>query len=215
MTIQSGVFNNKIMGNSEEIPFVDWDSTSGVNCGNGWGKCSDFAEIYMNMLNLNPYNPILGEIQYDFINEFVNYAGPNALKLHENRLRAPWCAGVNAWSQDYTYNCGVMGPEWFEMFITKNEYYNYGMIPCYGHYGSTYGYCSCNIYFPPGKLKPYAPYVDDDYYYSSSKWHHTFKFCEGIDFTICCAQNSCISESEGPIQKFINLVVNDPFNWDD
>lgn len=84
-----------------------------------------------------------------------------------------------------------------------------------GHYGSTYGYCSCNIYFPPGKLKPYAPYVDDDYYYSSSKWHHTFKFCEGIDFTICCAQNSCISESEGPIQKFINLVVNDPFNWDD
>lgn len=215
MTIQSGVFKTKLMGSNKDIPFVDWDSTSGVSCGNAWGKCSDFAEIYMNMLSLNPRNPLLYDIQHDFINEFINYAGPNATKLHENRLRAPWCAGVNAWSQDYTYNCGVMGPDWFEFMITKNSYNNYGMIPCYGHLGSTYGYCSCNVYFPPGDIRPYPPYKNNNYYYSSPKWKHKFKFSEGMEFTICCAQNSCISESDGPIQKFINLVVKDPFNWND
>ena len=45
MTIQSGVFNNKIMGNSEKIPFVDWDSTSGVNCGNGCRNIYEYVKF--------------------------------------------------------------------------------------------------------------------------------------------------------------------------
>jgi hypothetical protein len=48
----------------------------------------------------------------------------------------------------------------------------------------------------------------------ANEWSLVFEFAGGLEFTISCAQNSCISESQGPIQHFIYEVVKDPFKWD-
>lgn len=200
---------------SGKVTFFDWDSSSGVSCGNGWGKCSDMAEIYMNMCSYNALNPIMpSEINKQYIDAFINYIGPNANSLFNNKIRAPYCAGVQAWSQDYTYNCGFMGPDWFTLYDKPNSNKEYGVIPCYGHLGATYGFCSCHIYFPGGKLLPYPPYKNKYWAYSNpEKWNLTFSFSGGYEFTISCAQNSCMSDSSGPIQQFIASVIEDPFIW--
>ena len=139
---------------------------------------------------------------------------------------APYCLGGQAWSQGLTYNCGAMGPDWFYM-LNENPgpYYQnpdwkngkIGVIPCYGHLGATYGYCSCHIYFPKGVQKAYPPLINDDYAYvnpeKAKTWSFTFEFVEGLEFTMSCTQNSCTSESQGPIQHFIYEVVKDPFKW--
>lgn len=219
--------------NGEMIQFYDWDAASGLMDGNAWGKASNMAEIYMNILSPNADNPVIDkEIQKEFVNEFINYMGPNWKTLYNNKLRAPWCAQTQAWSQNYTYNCGVMGPDWFS-FTDKNPYdmnsSDYGTIPCYGHLGSTWGYNSCNVYFPGGTIKAYRPWVDDKNpnYCSNNdpknwvckkknnNWTLTFKFCGGNEFTISCVQNSVLSESMGPVQQFLWEVIKDPFNWND
>ena len=41
-----------------EYKFLDWDSSSGVSCGNAWGKCTNVAEIYMNILSPDADNSI-------------------------------------------------------------------------------------------------------------------------------------------------------------
>ena len=204
----------------ELIQFYDWDAASGLLDGNTWGKPSNMAEIYMNIMSPNADNPIISkEIQKEFVNQFINYMGPNWKTLYNNKLRAPWCLQTQAWSQNYTYNCGVMGPDWFA-FTDSNSDQNYGTIPCYGHYGSTWGYNSCNVYFPGGKIKPYQPWVDDEYanYWSGNSknknWSLTFKFCGGNEFTISCVQNSVLTESDGPVQQFLWEVIQDPFKWD-
>ena len=219
----------------EMIQFYDWDAASGLMDGNIWGKPSNMAEIYMNVLSPNADNPILDkEIQKDFVNEFINYMGPNWKTLYNNKLRSPWCAQTEAWGHGYTYNCGVMGPDWFQFTdinYDKNTTKSYGTIPCYGHLGSTWGYNSCNVYFPGGEIKPYQPLIDDkgsnNYYCSNydakngtcntkgNNWNLTFKFSGGNEFTISCVQNSVLSESMGPVQQFLWEVIKDPFNWDE
>ena len=191
-------------------PFADWDSSSGVSCGNGWGKCSDMAEIYMNILSPNADNPVMGkEIQKIFTEQFTNYNGSNSMILDNNRIRSPFCSGSNAWGQDSTYNCGVMGPDWF-YFMDYNET---GYIPCYGHLGSTDGFNSCHTYFPGGVIKPYPPWANDKTSYNNKNWTVKFDFCGKNEFTLSCTQNSVLTESDGPIQQFIWEVLNDPFNW--
>jgi hypothetical protein len=214
-TLNAGVYNRKIRGTKLPVPFVDWDASSGVSCGNCWGKCTSMAEIYMNILSPNAENSLIAnEIQELFVNTFINYNGRNALELDKNKIRAPWCLGANAWSQEYTYNCGVMGPDWFYLYDYPLSYTNYGVIPCYGHLGATYGYCSCTLYFPSGILKPYTPLKNNSYAYSKQSWTNKFDFCGQNEFTISCVQNSCVSESKGPTQQFVTMVLNDPFKWD-
>ena len=138
---------------------MDWDSSSGVSCGNGLGKCSDMTEIYMNILSPNGDNPIIDdkELQKEFTYNFTNYNGDNWKNLWHNKLRAPWCLGANVWSQNMTYNCGVMGPDWFTIYDDPNSYNKYGIIPCYGHLGATYGFISGHAYFPGGQISGYKP----------------------------------------------------------
>lgn len=203
--------------------FVDWDSSSGMLCGNGWGTASDMAEIYMNIFSPTADHPIMGkEIQRHYVDAFLRYNGPNAQELYQNQLQPPLCLGVQAWSQGGTYNCGSMGPDWFGL-TDFNSYTSYGTLPVYGHLGDTYGYCSCHIYFPPGKLTAWEPLKNStDYYFTTNtageyvpdpNWNLTFEFSGGMEFTMSCAQNSCISESQGPIQQFIWEVIKDPFKW--
>tara|TARA_R110002074_G_scaffold392338_1_gene577782 strand:+ start:43 stop:2469 length:2427 start_codon:yes stop_codon:yes gene_type:complete len=212
----------------KKLNFVDWDSSSGVMCGNGWGTCSGMAEIYMNIFSPTADHPIMPkEVQKSYVENFLQYQGPNWRALYNNKLRAPFCMGGQAWSQGYTYNCGSMGPDWFYImnrdpgpwFQTKDwNDGNAGVIPCYGHLGDTYGYCSCHIYFPGGTLKAYHPLKNNSWAYvnptKADEWSLVFEFSGGLEFTISCTQNSCISESQGPIQQFIYSVVKDPFNWD-
>ena len=195
--------------------FVDWDASSGVMDGNSWGKCSDMAEIYMNILSPNADNPILGDkqLQKIFTENFNNYNGSNWKRLYNNRIRAPYCLGANAWSQDTTYNSGVMGPDWFYMLDYPNSYSKYGMIPCYGHLGSTYGFQSGHIYFPGGTIKAYEPFKNDNTYYSKSDWSITFDFCGGNEFTISQAHNNSNDDQSGAIQALITELIKDPFDW--
>ena len=203
-------------GKTKPMKFVDWDSSSGLSCGNGWGKCSDMAEIYMNILSPNAENPILGdsELQSAFCEEFINYNGKNWEKLWNNKLRAPWCMGANAWSQDSTYNCGVMGPDWFSLTNIKDtSLNNAGYIPCYGHLGDTYGFQSGHVYFPGGTITEYKPWKGDRTSYSKSNWSMTFDFCGRSEFTVSQAHNNDNDDQIGAIQNFIWEVVNDPFKW--
>jgi hypothetical protein len=212
---KSNVYNRYLHGATIPIAFADWDASSGLSCGNIWTKCSAMAEVYMNILSPTAANPLMGDAQEVYCNNLTNYAGPNSVELDKNRIRAPWCLGANAWSQGYTYNCGVMGPDWFYLYDNPNSNTKYGVIPCFGHLGSTYGYCSCNLYFPGGTLKAYEPLKNNTAAYSSPNWSTEFKFAGGFEFTISCVQNSCTSESQGPIQQFITEVLKDPFKWDE
>ena len=199
----------------ENLRFTDWDAASGLFDGNAWGGCSDMAEIYMNIFSPVADNPIMEkEVHVEYLNAFINYVGPNMVKLYDNKLQAPWCLGAQAWSQGYTYNAGVMGPDWF--YFTDNSSDDSGVIPCFGHLGSTWGYTSCNIYVP-GTVKTYEPIKNDPGAYSKSyqNWNMTFKFTGGYEFTISCAQNTGLSEAMGPVQKFLWEVIKDPFSWDD
>ena len=198
--------------------FLDWDSSSGVSCGNGWGKTSDMAEIYMNILSPNADNPIIGdkELQKIYANKFLNYNGDNWKNLWNNKIRAPFCLAANAWGQNYTYNCGIMGPDWFYMY-DSNSSQEYGIIPCYGHLGSTYGFNSGHAYFPGGTIKPWPPYSpltkSGNAKYSSPDWSLTFKFCGENEFTISQAHNDSGDDQSGAIQLLIQELINDPFDW--
>ena len=195
--------------------FVDWDASSGVMDGNCWGKCSDMAEIYMNILSPNADNPILGDkqLQKIFTENFINYNGSNWERLYNNRIRAPYCLGANIWSQDLSYNSGVMGPDWFEIFDYPNSDTKYGLIPCYGHLGATYGFQSGHIYFPGGKIKAYEPYKYNKYFYNDENWSITFDFCGGNEFTISQAHNNSNDNQSGAIQNLITELILDPFDW--
>ena len=203
--------DNKPNSTKQKYMFVDWDSSSGVLCGNTWGKCSDMAEIYMNILSPNADNPILGDkqLQKIFCENFINYNGSNWERLFNNKLRAPYCMGANIWSQDSTYNCGVMGPDWFYIM----DYNENGYIPVYGHLGSTYGFNSGHVYFPPGKITAYKPWKNYKNSYTNPLWNITFHFCGGNEFTISQAHNNNNDDQTGVIQEFINLVIKDQFKW--
>lgn len=216
--IKAPVFE-RTLPDGRTYKFVDWDASSGVMDGNSWGKCSDMAEIYMNILSPNADNPILGDKQLQklFTENFNNYNGSNWKRLYNNRIRAPYCLGANAWSQDLTYNSGVMGPDWFYILDYPDYPYSpdstYGMIPCYGHLGSTYGFQSGHVYFPGGEIKAYKPYKNDTTYYSDPNWSLTFDFCGGNEFTISQAHNNSNDDQSGAIQVLITELIKDPFDW--
>ena len=211
---------------SRVVDFVDWDSSSGGMDGNSWGLCSGMAEVYMNIFSPTAENPIMPkEIQASYVEEFLRYEGSNWKALYNNKLRAPFCLGGNTWSQGATYNCGAMGPDWFYMlsgdpgpYYEKPEWSDgvIGAIPCYGHLGQTYGYCSGHVYFPGGTLRAYPPMKNDGYAYASAKkaeaWSLRFEFAGGLEFTVSQASTDCQDQSTA-IQNFIYQVVRDPFKW--
>ena len=208
----------RILPDGKTYNFVDWDASSGLSCGNGWGKCSEMAEIYMNIISPNADNPIIGdkELQREFTNNFIDYNGSNWKKLWNNKIRPPWCLGASAWSQNLTYNCGVMGPDWFYIYDNPNSNTDYGIIPCYGHLGSTYGFNSGHLYFPGGTIKAYPPYLEGENWssnYSKKDWSLTFDFCGGNEFTISQAHNNSNDDQSGAIQYLITELINDPFDW--
>ena len=194
------------------VDFVDWDASSGLMDGNSWGPCSGMAEMYMNIFSPTAENPIMPkEIQAAYVEEFLRYEGSNWKALYNNQLRAPYCLGGQAWGQGSTYNCGAMGPDWIGIYDTDSNQ-KYGVIPCYGHLGETYGSCSGHVYFPGGKLTPYPPYKNDSSSYSPKNWSLIFEFAGGLEFTVSQAVTDCQDQSTA-IQNFIFEVVKNPFRW--
>ena len=110
-----------------------------------------------------------------------------------------------------------MGPDWFYILDYPDYPYSpdstYGMIPCYGHLGSTYGFQSGHVYFPGGEIKAYKPYKNDTTYYSDPNWSLTFDFCGGNEFTISQAHNNSNDDQSGAIQVLITELIKDPFDW--
>ena len=90
-----------------------------------------------------------------------------------------------------------------------NSYSRYGIIPCYGHLGDTYGSVSGHIYVPGGKLVAYPPMKNE---YSNPNWSMTFKFCGGMEFTVSQAINAGDDQTTA-LQNFIAAVIDDPFDW--
>ena len=166
----------------------------------------------MNIFSPTAEHPIMPkEIHKDYVNEFLNYTGPNQTSLANNQLRAPFCLGGGAWSQGGTYNCGSMGPDWFEIYDDpSNNATRYGIIPCWGHLGSTYGSESGHTYFPGGKLKVYPPMKS---WYTNKNWSMTFEFSGGLEFTISQAINDDAGDQTSATQNFIASVITDPFIW--
>ena len=191
---------------------VDWDASSGLLCGCLWGKCSDFAEIYMNILSPNAYDPILPkEVSKLYIEAFCNYnTTPKHNYLYQNVLSPPYCFGAETWGSGSSYNVGIMGPDWFG-FYDKNNERNYGTIPAYGHYGDTYGYSSCCLYIP-GQSEAVDIWKSDIYSYSNP--NYTFKFFGGNDFTLVASTNNVFTQCSDAITEFFFEIDQDPFVWE-
>ena len=52
--------------------FVDWDSNSGMLCGNTWGKPSDMARIIYNLLSLYSNDSLLYDMDSASRNDFLS-----------------------------------------------------------------------------------------------------------------------------------------------
>ena len=195
------------------VKFVDWDASSGVMDGNSWGHCTGMAEIYMNIFSPTAENPLMpAEVQGAYVEEFLDYNGVNWKALYNNQIRAPFCLGGSAWSQGGTYNCGAMGPDWFVIYDEPTSEDTYGMIPCFGHLGDTYGSVSGHLYVPGGELRPYQPYASNIETYSTPEWSMSFQFSGGLEFTLSQAINDGDDQTTA-LQNFIADVIKDPFDW--
>jgi len=123
--------------------YVDFDASSGLMCGNSWGKPSKQAEIIYNILSFTAPTPIIQdrEIYTEFIKTlyYDNGLPPTNTSWQTKLLLQPSiCYGVeNAptmWGVGMNYVGGFMGLP-------------YGSHISWGHYGETYGYTSLTQFF--------------------------------------------------------------------
>jgi hypothetical protein len=122
--------------------FVDWDSSSGVMCGNSWGQPSKQAEIIYNILSLAAPNPIIQnkEVQQKYVKELY-YIGTNTPTWNDwqkwHVFQPPQCYKSSQYFMDGgVYLGGFMGLP-----------YNFNNNINWGHYGQTYGYTSLSQFF--------------------------------------------------------------------
>lgn len=145
---------------------VDWDCSSGLLCGNSWGKPSNQAKLFVNLLALNSPNAFIKNVDHRVAyitsqfytaqvtdvaqaqpamdsgwQEQMVLNGPRCLGEGKPDKKTP-CGPLNVWQGGkMVYNAGFM-------VFTANMFFT-STIPeshlLYGHYGSTYGYCSLSV----------------------------------------------------------------------
>ena len=138
---------------------VDWDCSSGMLCGNSWGKPSDQAKVFVNLLALDSDNSVIqnNEHRVAYIkSQFYDKSAPpdgNAWQL-TMLLNGPGikngtggclgrgesenkCKALNVWEGNkMMYSTGFMVFPGYLFNVTET---------LYGHYGSTYGYSSLSM----------------------------------------------------------------------
>lgn len=138
--------------NSKE--YIDWDSSSGMLCGNSWGKPSEQAKVFYNLLSLNSDDSILydmdkktrrdflGNIFYKELNN--SYSLPVSSDWQANYFtKGPICNNT-VWSSGLKYLNGFMGRLGKEVAgCLKNDEQIY-----WYHAGATYGYGSWSLFVP-------------------------------------------------------------------
>lgn len=121
--------------------FVDWDSSSGLMCGNSWGQPSKQAEIIYNILSLTAPNPIIQnrEVYQKFVKELY-YNGTNTPTWSDwqkwHVIQPPQCYSSQYFMDGGVYLGGFMGFQ-----------YDFNNNINWGHYGQTYGYVSLTQFF--------------------------------------------------------------------
>ena len=134
----------------------DWDVSSGLFDGNGYGRPSDCAKVLFNIMSLTAKSPIVSSDKYKNNDTIAQHYARKFLRgdltpsLSDNILTVNWSAGL------FSYNCGIMGLKC--CYDDKNptsgqdvrQYCTSTDLPCekgkplWGHAGST-----CAI---PGQL---------------------------------------------------------------
>jgi len=126
-----------VSGDGYKTSLLDWDASSGGLCGNSWGTTSGLARIYFNMLSYSAPDPIinrdiytqyLDKIIYNTVSYSMINQGPECIGMFKSKGK---CIPAQVFQDQASYNAGFMelGDGW-------------------GHYGETYGYTTCAIYFP-------------------------------------------------------------------
>jgi hypothetical protein len=149
-TINYAPFNKK--------PYVDWDSASGMLCGNSWGRPSEQARIFYNLLSLYSSDSILSDMDIKTRRNFIGniYYKKDSTKSvsYSPALWSDWqsnlyvqgafCNDPNfkEWGQGLRYINGFMGSSSSEWGLRNNDYIYYY------HAGATYGYGSCSLFVP-------------------------------------------------------------------
>lgn len=124
--------------------FVDFDSSSGLMCGNSWGQPSKQAEIIYNILSLSAPNPVIQNkyVHRKFVKElYYNGTEPPKWKDWQGShvIQPPKCyKSTQYFMNGNVYLGGFMGLR----YNFCQEYI------CWGHFGETYGYTSLSQFFP-------------------------------------------------------------------
>jgi hypothetical protein len=143
----------------------DWDVSSGLFDGNGYGRPSDCAKVLFNIMSLTAKSPIVSSDKYKNNDTIAQHYARKFLRgdltpsLSDNILTVNWSAGL------FSYNCGIMGLKC--CYDDKNptsgqdvrQYCTSTDLPCekgkplWGHAGSTYGSKVYGIFIPKGSHK--------------------------------------------------------------
>lgn len=199
-SINYGIWKNK--------NYVDWDASSGLLCGNTWGKPSNQAEIFYNLISLNSKDPILGDVNFhkDYLNTLFYNQGEcptdSDWKVTNCILQAPAnCTGKMAlWGSDgkSTPDClccqnNVWGTNPGCSNSNSDCYFN----PMNYNTGFM-GFNSYNLGLPTKNDNTVWGHFGSTYGYnsltiiipSSSKYFINSPLLKGIDITFVSVQNS-------------------------
>ena len=165
--------------------YLDWDSNSGMLCGNTWGKPSEQARIIYNILSLWSDDSMLFDMdkgnRNDFLGNIFYYPTGNSSYPYRQCTSSDWQSGYwsngvecfpNVWGKGLKYVHGFMGTlgewlKWGEQYCLKN---NEGIY--WYHAGATYGYGSYSLFIPAS--------ISGDF---------TGSLLEGNDIAFVCSNN--------------------------
>jgi len=160
-----------IYKNSDGRYLIDWDCSSGMMCGNSWGKPSDQARIFVNLLALDSDNAFIQNKDHRvayitscfYQSEVADTqssqpAGDSAWQL-SMFLNGPGIPGGSGGCLGYGKPSGVKTCKPLNVWNGNSMIYNSGFMvfpgnsfgvkqTLYGHYGSTYGYSSLSLIIP-------------------------------------------------------------------
>ena len=137
----------------------DWDASSGVMCGNGFGRPSEAAKLVYNILALDARTPVVGDaaLHREFCRTFLRADLTPALQYNSFRpprgfFGTPGVAGVPPnWFMFYylPYNSCVMYLMNSVTFKDRHTGKTVAVDVC-GHLGATYGMQTFGFLIPAG-----------------------------------------------------------------
>lgn len=192
-------WDGKIWQNTKK--FVDWDSNSGMLCGNTWGKPSNMARIIYNLLSLYSDDSILYDMDIKLRRDFLS-----SMFYNKNTNGEYTQPSTGDWQAQY-YS---QGPS------CKPDVWNYGMIYLHGfmgqtgnnlgliqsdklywfHAGATYGYGCTNLFVPAsisGDFKGTLLEGNDIAFNCSNNYNYDDKFTYNVISYICWKLNNYAS----------------------